>query len=215
MFIIFTTKFINESMIIYFGLNLMKISLNISMKELQHSQALVLGCSYIMILVLEFALSKKIECTRDKIFLIIILSMNLINNSLLIYFAQQNYKILIINTSLAIIVSNLIQKTSSHYFFNIIPNQYILCGIQGNVLINILSTIGRISSCGLLIMYKRNEEKEIMKNYFDIIYYSIMTFFSLISLLLYWIFYSDIREKAISRIIKNTNKKEVKIATEV
>ena len=141
--------------------------------------------------------------------------MNLINNSLLIYFAQQNYKILIINTSLAIIVSNLIQKTSSHYFFNIIPNQYILCGIQGNVLINILSTIGRISSCGLLIMYKRNEEKEIMKNYFDIIYYSIMTFFSLISLLLYWIFYSDIREKAISRIIKNTNKKEVKIATEV
>ena len=215
LFIIFTTKFINESMIIYFGLNLMKISNDTSMKELQHFQALVLGCSYIMILVLEFALSKKIECTRDKIFLIIILSMNLINNSLLIYFAQQNYKILIINTSLAIIVSNLIQKTSSHYFFNIIPNQYILCGIQGNVLINILSTIGRISSCGLLIMYKRNEEKEIMKNYFDIIYYSIMTFFSLISLLLYWIFYSDIREKAISRIIKNTNKKEVKIATEV
>ena len=143
--------------------------------------------------------------------------MNLINSSCLIYISQKNYVAFIANSSLAIILSNLIQKTSAHYFYNIIPNNYIICGIQGNVLINILSTIGRISSGGLLIMYKSYEHKDIVKDYFNIIYYSIMTLLSLISLLLYVIFYSDIREKAISRIIKNAqNKKnEVNVATEV
>ena len=62
--------------------------------------------------------------------------------------------ILIICSSLAIIFSNLIQKNETHDFYNIIPNHYILCKIQGNILINIISTIGRISSSGLLIAYE-------------------------------------------------------------
>ena len=214
MMIVFTTKFINESMIIYFGLNLYKNDKSL-MDDFPWIHACVLAISYLMVILLELALSKKIECTRDKIFLIIILSLNLMNISSLIYLAQQNSIILIFNTSLAIILSNMIQKTSSHYFFNIIPNHYILCGIQGNVLINIISTIGRISSCVLLIMYKKNEEDEFVNKYFDIFYYSIMTLFSLISLLMYFIFYGDIRVKAISRIIKSNNKHEIKIATDV
>ena len=214
MFIIFTTKFINESMIIYFGLNLLKINSNI-LNDYPWLHALVLALSYLMVIIVELALSKKIECTQDKIFLIIILSLNLINICCLIYVSQQNYIILIVNTSLAIILCNMIQKTSSHYFFNIIPNHYILCGIQGNVLINIISTFGRITSCLLLFMYKIKENEEIVNEYFDIFYYSIMSLFSLISLLLYIIFYSDIRVKAISRIIKSDNKNEVKVATDV
>ena len=214
MMIVFTTKFINESMIIYFGLNLYKNDKSL-MDDFPWIHACVLAISYLMVILLELALSKKIECTRDKIFLIIILSLNLMNISSLIYLAQQNSIILVFNTSLAIILSNMIQKTSSHYFFNIIPNHYILCGIQGNVLINIISTIGRISSCVLLIMYKKNEEDEFVNKYFDIFYYSIMTLFSLISLLMYFIFYGDIRVKAISRIIKSNNKHEIKIATDV
>ena len=213
MFIIFTTKFINESMIIYFGLNILKVDENI-LNEYPWLHALVLALSYLMVILLELALSKKVEITQDKTFLMIILSLNLINISCLIFISQQNLKILITNTSLAIILSNMIQKTSSHYFFNIIPNHYILCGIQGNVLINIISTFGRITSCLLLFMYKI-KENEIVNEYFDVFYYSIMTLFSLISLLLYMIFYSEIRVKAISRIIKSNNKKEVKIATDV
>ena len=214
--IIYSTKFINESIMIYFELNFVEINKEI-IDTYQNLPEIVLASSYFMIIVLELILSKKIECTRDKIFLIIILSMNLINSSSLIYIAQKQYFIFIANSSLAIILSNLIQKTSAHYFFNIIPNNYIICGIQGNVLINILSTIGRISSGGLLIMYKIYEHKDIMKDYFNIIYYSIMTFLSFISLLLYMIFYSDIREKAISRIIKNEQNKKhvVNVATEV
>ena len=214
MFIIFTTKFINESMIIYFGLNISKINENI-LSDYPWLHALVLSLSFLMVILIELALSKKVECTQDKIFLMIILSLNLINISCLIYISQQNFIFLIVNTSFAIILSNMIQKTSSHYFFNIIPNHYILCGIQGNILINIISTLGRITSCILLIMFKIKENEEIVNEYFDIFYYSIMTLFSLISLLLYMIFYSDIRVKAISRIIKSNNKKEVKIATDV
>ena len=88
--------------------------------------------------------------------------MNLINCSFLIYFAQQSATILIICSSLAIIFSNLIQKTASHYFFNIIPNYYILCRIQGNVLINVISTVGRIVSCALLVAYETNQDEEIV-----------------------------------------------------
>ena len=214
MIIIFTTKFINESILIYFGINLLKIDENF-VNDYPYIHALVLASSYILVVIIELALAKKIECTRDKIFLLIILSLNLMNISTLIYLAQLNSITLIVNSSLGIILSNMIQKTSSHYFINIIPNHYLLCCIQGNVFINIISTIGRISSGAFLLLYKINEEKKIFKEYFDIFYYSVMTLFSFISLLLYFVFYSDIRVKAISRIIKRTNKNEVKIATDV
>jgi hypothetical protein len=85
------------------------------------------------------ALSKKIECTQDKFLLVIILSLNLINCSFLIFFAQELPVMLAICSALAIILSNLIQKTASHYFFNIIPSYYVLCKIQGNTLINIIT----------------------------------------------------------------------------
>ena len=214
MIIAFTTKLINESMIIYFGLNLLKIDGNL-LKDHPWVHAVVLAISYLLVIIIELALSKKIECTRDKVFLVILLSMNLVNISFLIYISQQNYILLIINTSISIILSNMIQKTSSHYFFNIIPNHYSFLCIQGNVLINIISTFGRIFACGLLVIYKKDKNDKFIEDYFDVIYYSIITLFSMVSSLLYCIFYSDIRVKAISRIIKSNNKNEVKIATDV
>ena len=213
-FIIFTTKFINESIIIYFGLNLFEEN-NDLLVNYHWLHGLILSGAFLMVILSELALSKKVECTRDKIFLVIILSMNLINCSFLVYYAHQSTMILIISSSLAIIFSNLIQKTAAHYFFNIIPNYYIICKIQGNILINIISTIGRIFSSALLIAYKKNQDEEIVDEYFNIVYYLIMTLLSFFSLLFYCIYYSDIRVKAISRIIKNDNKDELKVATDV
>ena len=213
-FIIFTTKFINESIVIYFGLNLIKDNKNL-LEDNHWLIGFTLSMSYLLVILCELALAKKIECTRDKIFLIFILSMNLINCSFLIFFAQQSVTILIICSSFAIILSNLIQKTSAHYFYNIIPNYYILCKIQGNVLINIISTIGRIFSSALLVAYERNQDEEIVDEFFNAVYYCIMTLLSFFSLFFYCIFYSDIRVKAISRIIKNDNRSEIKIATDV
>ena len=213
-FIVFTTKYINEAIVIYFGLNLIKENPEF-LKEHHWVHGLVLSGAYLLVILCVLALSKKVECTRDKFFLIIILSLNLINCSLLIFFSQNKIEILIICSALAIILSNLIQKTASHYFFNIIPSYYILCRIQGNILINIITTLGRIVSSGLLIAYEKNQEYEIVDEFFNAVYYIIMTLLSLLSLLFYCIYYSDIRVKAISRIIKNVNKNEIQIATDV
>ena len=212
--IVFTTKYINEAIVIYFGMNLIKENDNY-LKENHWIHGLILSLAYLFVILCVLALSKKIECTQDKFFLIIILSLNLINCSFLIYFAQYVKEILVICSALAIILSNLIQKTASHYFFNIIPNSYILCKIQGNILINIITTIGRIVSSALLIAYQKNQEYEDIDEYFNAIYYMIMTLLSLLSLLFYCIYYSDIRVKAISRTIKNDNKDEIHMATDV
>ena len=212
--IVFTTKYINEAIVIYFGMNLIKENDNY-LKENHWIHGLILSLAYLFVILCVLALSKKIECTQDKFFLIIILSLNLINCSFLIYFAQYVKEILVICSALAIILSNLIQKTASHYFFNIIPNSYILCKIQGNILINIITTIGRIVSSALLIAYQKNQEYEDIDEYFNAIYYMIMTLLSLLSLLFYCIYYSDIRVKAISRIIKNDNRDEIHMATDV
>ena len=212
--IVFTTKYINEAIVIYFGMNLIKENDNY-LKENHWIHGLILSLAYLFVILCVLALSKKIECTQDKFFLIIILSLNLINCSFLIYFAQYVKEILVICSAFAIILSNLIQKTASHYFFNIIPNSYILCKIQGNILINIITTIGRIVSSALLIAYQKNQEYEDIDEYFNAIYYMIMTLLSLLSLLFYCIYYSDIRVKAISRIIKNDNKDEIHMATDV
>ena len=212
--IIFTSKYINESIVIYLGLNLMKEN-DVLLNNNHWILGLVLSLSYLLVIISEIAFSKETECTRDKIFLIFLLSFNVINSSLLIFISQQNFIILIICSSLAIIFSNLIQKNAAHYFYNIIPNHYILCKIQGNILINIISTIGRISSSALLIAYERNHNTDIIDEFFNAFYYFIMTLLSFFSLLFYCIYYSDIRVKAISRIIKNDNKNELTIATDV
>ena len=212
--IIFTSKYINASIVIYFGLNLMKEN-DVLLNNNHWILGLVLSMSYLLVIISEIAFSKETECTRDKIFLIFLLSFNVINSSLLIFISQQNFLILIICSSLAIIFSNLIQKNAAHYFYNIIPNHYIICKIQGNILINIISTIGRISSSALLIAYERNHDTDIVDEFFNAFYYFIMTLLSFFSLLFYCIYYSDIRVKAISRIIKNDNKNELTIATDV
>ena len=104
-FIVFTTKFINESIVIYFGLNIIKDHPKL-LDDNHWLHGLVLSMSYLLVILSELALAKKVECTRDQIFLIFILSFNLINCSFLMYFSQQNVIILIICSSLAIISFN-------------------------------------------------------------------------------------------------------------
>jgi hypothetical protein len=212
--IVFTSKYINEAIVIYFGLNLIKQNPDV-LKEYHWIHGLILSIAYLLVIICILALSKKIECTQDKFLLVIILSLNLINCSFLIFFAQELPVMLAICSALAIILSNLIQKTASHYFFNIIPSYYVLCKIQGNTLINIITTIGRIISSALLFAYEKNQEYELVDEFFNAAYYTIMTLLSLFSLLFYCIYYSDIRVKAISRIIKKDNNNEVHIATDV
>ena len=210
--IVFSSKFTNESIIIYFGINLEKIDSNFSEHKYIHPS--VLSGSFLMVIILELAMKKKVKCTKDKFFLIIILFINLVNSILLLVVSQIYFIILIANSSIAIIVSNLIQKTASHFFFVILPKQYIICGLQGNIIINIFACLARILSCGILILYGLFNKNEIFMEYFEKLYYGAIFLLSLITLILYLKCYKDIRVKAISRIIKNV-KDEIVIATEV
>ena len=107
------------------------------------------------------------------------------------------------------ILCNIIEKYSTHFFFSIIPQDYIVCKIQGNIFINVFSMLAKVVSSILVIGLCKNNA-----NYDLIIYLSIFIL-SLICLILFLIFYSDMRIKSISRIMNKLGKNDVKIATEV
>ena len=70
--------------------------------------------------------------------------------------------------------------------------------------------ISRIVCCAMLIIIIIIGLKA-----YNLIIFSFMTGLSLISLLLYLIYYKEIRIKAIKRIMKNIPKDDIKIATEL
>ena len=206
--VIFTTKFINES--IY-------INSNVFMNEIYsdvHSEnpwitPLVLGGSCFLILLVELLLSHKNVFITERTLIIILLILLLINN--ILFFIFEHFKIKhYSNIAIDNILASITEKYTAHLFLYIIPETYTLCRIHGNVLINIFSMISRILCSGLLIILTTKEAKN-----FSMVIFIFMTSLSFISLLLYLIFFSDIRIKAINRIIKSNPKDDIKIATEV
>ena len=206
--IIFTTKFINESMYINSHIFMNQITFKNS-KEIPWLISVVLGCSCLMILLVELSLSKKSSFISERSLIIILLSLLLINNGLFIlfYFLEIN---LIFNIATDIILASISEKYTAHLFLYIIPDSYIICKIHGNVFISIFSMISRILCSGLLIIVNMNNTKV-----YNLTIYIVMTSLSFFSLLLYLIFYKEIRIKAIKRIMKNIPKDDIKVATEL
>ena len=202
--VIFSTKFINES--IYINSQ----TFIYSEDTIDWRLPVVLGCSCFMILLVELSLSRKSRFISERNLIIILLFLLLINNALFIIFHFYR-KTQIYSVGTENILASITEKYTAHLFLYIIPDNYILCRIHGNVLINIFSMISRILSSGLLI---------ILRNFgfvwsYNLIIYIVMTSLSLISLLLYLIFYKEIRVKAINRIIRTKTRDDIKIATEV
>ena len=206
--IIFTTKFINESMYINSHIFMNQITFK-NTTEIPWLISVVLGCSCLMILLVELSLSKKSSFISERSLIIILLSLLLINNGLFIlfYFLKINL-IFIIATD--IILASISEKYTAHLFLYIIPDSYIICKIHGNVFISIFSMISRILCSGLLIIVNMNNTKV-----YNLTIYIVMTSLSFFSLLLYLIFYKEIRIKAIKRIMKNIPKDDIKVATEL
>ena len=202
--IIFTTKFIKESIytnaFIFIEKDADKTPLKIPLS---------LGCSCFITLIIEFSLSCKDVFITEKILLIILLILLLINNGLffLFHYLDIDYFYFFI---LDVIMANLTEKYAAHLFLYIIPENYNLCKIHGNKLINIFAIISRVS-CSCLIIVFDNLQMDTYK----LIIFIIMTNLSFLSLLFYLILYQDIRIKAIRRIMKENIKDEVKIATEI
>ena len=212
LFIVFTTKFINETIIVNIPLFIQKYNLE---KENEKSNKkieqfvvpLVLGSSCLIVLIIEFFLKKKNKIISEKRLLIILFILNLIANILLVFLTKKYSILYFINIGFSLIFINIIEKYATHFFNYIIPQNYIVCKIQGNTFINIISTLSRIIASAL-IFFAHYEHYEIVIFILNII-------FSLICTVLYFVFYSDIRIKSISRIITKQEKDEVKIATEI
>ena len=207
--IIITTKFINESLFINSNIFIL-INENEDKSKYEIIIPLVLGCSYFMILLVELSLSCKSWFITERTLIIILLFLLLINNGLFFLFfglEKSNYYYIIPTD---IIIANITEKYAAHLFLYIIPDSYKICSINGNVFINIFSMISRIVCCAMLIIIIKIGLKA-----YNLIIFAFMTGLSLISLLLYLIYYKEIRIKAIKRIMKNIPKDDIKIATEL
>ena len=207
--VIFSTKFINESIFINSHIFMNQIINPELSDNVPFLIPIVLGVSCFMILIVELALSCKNVFITERNLIIILLFLLLINNGLFLvfhYYDINHYFIIATDTILASIT----EKYTAHLFLYIIPDNYILCRIHGNVLINIFSMFSRILCSGLLIILNIQNISN-----FNVIIYIVMTSLCFISLLLYLIFYKEIRVKAINRIIKSFAKDDIKVATEV
>ena len=202
--IIFTTKFINESIF---------INSNIFLSEEKENEnwiiPVILGCSSMFILVVELSLSRKYKFITERNLIIILLFLLLIVNLLFIVFntVKKAFYFLI---ALDNIVASITEKYVAHMFLYIMPENYIICRINGNVFISIFSMISRILCCFLLLIFQYDNF-----NVYNYTMFSIMTFLCFLCFLLYIIFYKELRIKAINRILKSKRNDEIKIPTEV
>ena len=201
--IIFTTKFINESIFInsYIFLN------EDETEKDQWRISIILGGSCILILLVELSLSRKYKFITERNLIIILLSLLLAIN---IFFIIFNTKIVSFYFLIALdtIMASITEKYTAHLFLYIMPDNYIICRINGNVFISIFSMLSRIICCSLIFFSKFEEG-------YNYIIFSVMTLLSLSSFVMYLVFYKEIRIKAINRILTNNPTDEIKIATEV
>ena len=204
--IIFTTKYISEGIFINLPIFIKKDRIND-----EWIAPTVLGCSCLIALGIEYILKNKNKFITEKKLLIILLILNLINNIILVFlFNNNNFVYLFLGFSL--IFANNIEKYATHFFNYIIPQNYIICKIQGNIFINIISMLSRIIASILIIAGGGNSDNN---NDYEIFIFILNIIFSLICTVLFLVFYSDIRIKSISRILTQQGKDEIKIATEI
>ena len=200
--IVFTTKFINEAIF---------LNLPIFNKDNEHEWIIptVLGSSCIIVLIIEFCLRHKNKFISEKTLLIILFVLNLINNSIIFAFYKKGDSLFYyIFIGLSIVFSNIIEKYATHFFNYIIPHNYIICKIQGNIFINFISMFARIIVSFLIIPFAQDD-------YYKMFIFILNVVFSFICTVLFLIFYSDLRIKSISRILTKQGKDEIKIATEI
>ena len=200
--IIITTKFINES--IYFNSFIFLLDKD---DDNRWIISLILGASYGLILLVELSLSRKYKFITERTLIIILLFLLfLVNLMFVILYNIENSLYFLV--SINIIITSITEKYVAHLFLYIMPENYIICRINGNVFINIFSMISRIICSALLLL-------SIFEIEYKYIIFIVMTTLCFICLLLYGIFFKEIRIKAINRILKSNPTDEIKIATEV
>lgn len=215
--IVFTSKFINEFFFIITPLYCKNDEKDIIENILLYPP-IILGVTCYIIPIIELIFYKISKIANEKTILFIIyIALLILNISKLVFviFFEKNVDNLLKNPffisaiSLSIILARFVEKASSLFFSNIMPNEFNIFGINGNICINTISHIGRVLGAFLpfLLAYMDFHKS-------NIIFYSIMTFFSLISFIIFTFYYNDLRIKAISRII-HQQKPKMEVVTEI
>jgi hypothetical protein len=218
---VFVSKFINEFFFIvtplYSNDNEDGDNTQVNLKHLKNV-CLLLGITCFIIPLIEIIFDKLSKKSTEKtIVYIVYITLLFLNVSKLVFIIiyEKNHSeiikhpFFILAISFSIILSRFIEKASSLFFSNIFPNEFILCGMSGNMCINIISHIGRVIAA--ILPFLLHYFKFYTSN---IIYYSIMLFFSLVSFIIFTIYYNDLRIKAISRVI-NQKKPKLEVTTEI
>ena len=215
--IVFTSKFINEFFFIITPLYCKNDEKDIIENILLYPP-IILGVTCYIVPIIELIFYKISKIANEKTILFIIyIALLILNISKLVFviFFENNVDNLLKNPffisaiSLSIILARFVEKASSLFFSNIMPNEFNIFGINGNICINTISHIGRVLGAFLpfLLAYMDFHNA-------NIIFYSIMTFFSLISFIIFTFYYNDLRIKAISRII-HQQKPKMEVVTEI
>ena len=138
--IIFTTKFVNESLFIN--------SFILNYKEDSNNEwiiSLILGASSLLILLVELSLSRKYKFITERALIIILLAILLVVNLLFVVLIKIDISFYIL-IGLDTIIASITEKYVAHLFLYIMPENYIRCKINGNVFINIFSMIASLSN---------------------------------------------------------------------
>ena len=205
--IIFTSKVITECMLVLSPIYILKFIPDFRLTILSG----LLGLASFSVLLIECLLFNRKKCIPDRPFQLIVLAFCFcVTLPAMNIWYNDNIKIYCVFMVVIIISSNFLEKISSGFFAKIIPSDYKACGIQGNMILNVISNLGRIIGAGIPIMKQFVEFK-----YFDIGVFSFLSFLILLSFILAVIFYGDLRIKAISRIMEKEKKKKLEIPIEI
>lgn len=149
-------------------------------------------------------LSKKL---RDRRILLFVIIACIIFNFFIMdifYVSLTAYCIMFV---LLIISSNLLENVASTMFSKIIPSDYEILKLNAGFVINVFTTTGRILGALILTMCGGITAENL-----NIIVYSITTFLFFLVLIVTIIFYSNLRVKAIARILRSRSVRKHKPA---
>ncbi len=206
MLIILCSKFNNELMLSLSSYSLQGI-------QLFYFNLFLFGC-YSVVLICEIYLGKgKKKNINEKLFILILLIINIIVAVLgyeKIKISNDEAKFMIIMGCL-VITSNISERLANNFFTNIIPTNYRVCPCcDGNLTVNFVYTFGKL--IGGILPFIMGILSSSICNY---IIYGLIALLSLAPLIFILCYYSELRIKAISRIIKGYHDKKISVCTEL
>ena len=209
--IVFVSKVINEFVLINSPLYLKEFG-KLNNSFFKKMLSLLLGVSFLIVLIIEYVVFLTKKCYNDRTSLLVLVVFISILSFLctLQYWDRENEWEYYVGMVGLIILSNFLEKTASSFFAKIISNDYKMCCMQGNSVINVATNFGRIIGAAIPVLLIVAEfEKMNIGTFFAFMILSVVAF--IIALC----FYEDLRIKPISRILEKEKNPNLQIPNDI